>query len=185
MSQKREKGKIAHGEWQKIVARYESGDTITQIGRDYGCTAPAIRYIVRKSGKLRDAAPSGSRAPMPHRVPPRSELPAPRAGRSRDDRGDRPQSVEWQVPPRTADRGLFGLELRKRVTGDVAAFLVAFDQANATNAESLDALQDATDRLMRASARVRIEIERLLVREVGSDDADLATSFAARGVARA
>jgi hypothetical protein len=51
--------------------------------------------------------------------------------------------------------------MRKRVTGDLAAFLVAFEQTDPNDPESLDALQEATDRLMRAAARVRIELERL------------------------
>ncbi len=49
----------------------------------------------------------------------------------------------------------------------------------------LDALQDATDRLMRTTARVRIELERLLVPETGTDDTALVTGFVTPGVARA
>jgi hypothetical protein len=77
------------------------------------------------------------------------------------------------------------MDVRKRVTGDVAAFLVALDQATANNAGSLDALQDATDRLMRTTARVRIELERLLAPEVGTDDNALVTGFVTPVVARA
>ncbi len=56
-------------------------------------------------------------------------------------------------------------ELRARVDGDIAAFLTAFDAALAEDTqESRAALREATDRLLRAGARTRIELERLEAR---------------------
>jgi hypothetical protein len=56
-------------------------------------------------------------------------------------------------------------ELRARVDGDIAAFLSAFDGALAEDTpESRTALREATDRLLRAGARTRIELERLEAR---------------------
>jgi hypothetical protein len=56
-------------------------------------------------------------------------------------------------------------ELRTRVDGDIAAFLAAFDAALAGDTqESRSALREATDRLLRAGARTRIELERLEAR---------------------
>jgi hypothetical protein len=56
-------------------------------------------------------------------------------------------------------------ELRARVDGDIAAFLVAFDAALLEDTqESRSALREATDRLLRAGARTRIELERLEAR---------------------
>jgi hypothetical protein len=56
-------------------------------------------------------------------------------------------------------------ELRTRVDGDIAAFLAAFDAALAEDTqESRAALREATDRLLRAGARTRIELERLEAR---------------------
>ena len=56
-------------------------------------------------------------------------------------------------------------ELRTRVDGDIAAFLTAFDAALAADTqESRAALREATDRLLRAGARTRIELERLEAR---------------------
>src|SRR5215204_4886544 len=56
-------------------------------------------------------------------------------------------------------------ELRARVDGDIAAFLAAFDAALAEDTqESRSALREATDRLLRAGARTRIELERLEAR---------------------
>lgn len=56
-------------------------------------------------------------------------------------------------------------ELRTRVDRDIAAFLAAFDAALAGDTqESRSALREATDRLLRAGARTRIELERLEAR---------------------
>jgi hypothetical protein len=56
-------------------------------------------------------------------------------------------------------------ELRARVDGDIAAFLAAFDAALAHDSqENRAALREATDRLLRAGARTRIELERLEAR---------------------
>jgi hypothetical protein len=56
-------------------------------------------------------------------------------------------------------------ELRARVGGDIAAFLAAFDVALGDDTqENRSALREATDRLLRAGARTRIELERLEAR---------------------
>ena len=56
-------------------------------------------------------------------------------------------------------------ELRARVEGDITVFLRAFDDALAQDTqESRAALREATDRLLRAGARTRIELERLEAR---------------------
>jgi len=56
-------------------------------------------------------------------------------------------------------------DLRARVDGDIAAFLAAFDAALAEDTQaSRSALREATDRLLRAGARTRIELERLEAR---------------------
>ena len=55
--------------------------------------------------------------------------------------------------------------LRERVDGDIAAFLAAFDAAlDHDTSESRTELREATDRLLRAGARTRIELERLEAR---------------------
>jgi hypothetical protein len=64
------------------------------------------------------------------------------------------------------DRGTFiDRALRERVDGDISAFLAAFDAALADDTiESRAELREATDRLLRAGARTRIELERLEAR---------------------
>jgi hypothetical protein len=56
-------------------------------------------------------------------------------------------------------------ELRMRVEADIDAFLAAFDAAlEEDSPEHRSALREATDRLLRAGARTRIELERLEAR---------------------
>jgi hypothetical protein len=67
--------------------------------------------------------------------------------------------------PRNGNGSFIDQELRSRVDGDIAAFLAAFDAALAADThESRFGLREATDRLLRAGARTRIELERLEAR---------------------
>lgn len=57
--------------------------------------------------------------------------------------------------------GVLDPELRKRVADAVAEFERCFDAAVAQpTSKNFDALREATDRLMRAGARVLMELER-------------------------
>jgi hypothetical protein len=69
-------------------------------------------------------------------------------------------------PRISGDTGTFiDKALRERVEADIAVFLTAFDAALAQDTpESRAGLRDATDRLLRAGARTRIELERLEAR---------------------
>lgn len=50
--------KIPQGEWDAIAARHAQGETIARIAQDYGCTAPAIHYILkRQKQRAKPAAP--------------------------------------------------------------------------------------------------------------------------------
>jgi len=153
MANPRAKGKIPHGEWPQILAKYAGGETIAQIGRDYGCTAPAIRYIIRRSGRLKSvsgrkvlqprpltsASGGAGRRPLPHRAS-----------------ADRPGT----------SASLLGTQLLTRVTGDTVSFLAALDHAVLESSPgSLTVLQDAIDALMRSAARTRIELGRMLNRD--------------------
>jgi hypothetical protein len=135
---KGQKGKISAAEWPSIVARHRRGESLASIARAYGCTAPAIAYIVKRSAwggpKGRTAGPS-------------PEAESAEAGRP----GSR----------RTPTAGL-DADLRERVNSDVAAFLVAFGAAcEEFSGSTRQRLLEATDRLLRAGARTRIELERL------------------------
>ena len=79
-----------------------------------------------------------------------------------DNRG----AVRSTADPHKRDGGAFiDRALRERVDGDISAFLGAFDAALAEDTiETRANLRDATDRLLRAGARTRIELERLEAR---------------------
>src|SRR6266851_9702300 len=157
MANPRAKGKIPHGEWPQILAKYAGGETIAQIGRDYGCTAPAIRYIIRRSGELKGESGRESLRPRT------SSSGAP---------GRRNRTVSAALPRRATPAGygtpasLLGTQLLARITGDVTSFFAALDHADLEDSlESLAVLQDAIDALMRSAARTRIELGRILNRD--------------------
>lgn len=69
------------------------------------------------------------------------------------------------IPRKEGAAAFIDHELRARVDTDIAAFLAAFDVALTEDTqESRFALREATDRLLRAGARTRIELERLEAR---------------------
>jgi hypothetical protein len=41
--------KIPQGDWNAIAARYAQGESISRIAQSYGCTPPAIHYILKRS----------------------------------------------------------------------------------------------------------------------------------------
>jgi transposase-like protein len=144
----REKGKIPHAEWPAIFARYEKGESIASIARDYHCTAPAIRYIVRRQ-------PAEAGTPAQTAVLetlavafPKSE-PKDQAASRRPPRDGAPSS--GGIPP----------DVHRRIAGEISLFLVALDTALVEDKpESLTTLRDATDKLMRAAARLYLELGR-------------------------
>ncbi len=76
-----------------------------------------------------------------------------------------PQMPRDEPPARKNGGAALDQELRSRVDGDISAFLAAFDAVlEADSHESRFSLKEATDRLLRAGARTRIELERLEAR---------------------
>ena len=167
MAKRREKGKIPHAEWSAIRMRHAAGESLASIARDYDCTGPAIRYIINRSPDGEQAAPAaaprgdGNAAAgvFPSQSPsfPSPDRPVPQAVVP-DDR--RPGAVP--IDP----------ELRWRVSRDIASFLTVFDSFLTTDSpDRFDQLLDATDRLMRAAARMRIEVERARAAAAAGGDA--------------
>lgn len=133
---KRQKGKIARTEWEKIARRHQGGESLASIARDYGCTAPAIRYIVNRPGLARrSAAPAAEEAP---------------------------RTADSARSPARLAAPLIDRDLRARITNDVAFFLVAVENAaDPSNAPSVDELRDAVERLLRSASRMLVVVERL------------------------
>jgi hypothetical protein len=63
--------KIPSGEWSAIAARHAKGESLSAIARSYGCTPPAIHYVLKRNGRQpvekveepAEAAPSISNTP--------------------------------------------------------------------------------------------------------------------------
>jgi transposase-like protein len=71
--------KIPQGEWNAIAARYAQGESISRIAQSYGCTPPAIHYILKRN-KQRAALnpgppPIGAREPAPAPMRPAAATP--------------------------------------------------------------------------------------------------------------
>jgi len=104
----------------------------------------------------------GQFGPRPSAQPPRP-YDQPRYGYGHPAPQHRPGNGETSSKDGSAS--YIDKELRARVDGDIAAFLSAFDAALALDTQdSRSALREATDRLLRAGARTRIELERLEAR---------------------
>jgi hypothetical protein len=90
--------KIPQGEWSAIAARYAKGESISRIAQSYGCTPPAIHYILKQSRRkavenLAQSANDGSdSSPAPIRqsaqTPTASDIYHPT-----EPRGDAPVSM--------------------------------------------------------------------------------------------
>src|SRR5258708_40368357 len=106
----RKKRNISRNEWPRIMSKYDSGRSIAQIGRDYGCTAPAIRYIIKRVGMLK--GDGSGKGPLSERKT--SPSPTSRSPTSRSKSG--------------TSAGLLRPELCARVTGDVVSVLAALDR---------------------------------------------------------
>ncbi|HVC53161.1 MAG TPA: hypothetical protein VND87_14165 [Stellaceae bacterium] len=106
--------------------------------------------------------PAAERPDLRPPLPPRDPPPA-RYGYS--PYGERAETRDADPGRRKEGGNFIDQELRARVDGDIAAFLAAFDAALADDTvDSRSALREATDRLLRAGARTRIELERLEAR---------------------
>jgi hypothetical protein len=139
------RGKIPREEWPKIAARFHSGHSLTEIARSYNCTAPAIRYIVARvsargaKGKKMDRDKLEKIAVL---APPENRRAARIGG----------------LAPDSPTRDIWG-----RINFDIATFLAAMDSLSSDDSDDdYEALLDATDRLLWASARTRLELERIL-----------------------
>ncbi len=115
---------------------------------------------------------NGFRPPQAQPPQERQEPRQPQARYGFPQNGERnfneaPSRIDAEAARRNnKDPGTFiDQELRDRVDGDIAAFLAAFDAALAGDTlDSRAGLREATDRLLRAGARTRIELERLEAR---------------------
>lgn len=177
----RARGKIRREEWPRISERFHRGETLTEIARSYGCTSPAIRYIL---GRMVNgsAGKSSFRGTEPSVLDQDGE------------RGSRGQRATAHVQPTGrggaptggAATSSAGNEIWSRVNNDIATFLAAMDALFASESDrNYESLLKATDRLLWASARTRLEVERVLAerRAPGLRRKGTATTAANREIA--
>ena len=116
---------------------------------------PASRQQGESAGFAPQTQPRQPPVPRPSFGPP----PGP-VGPELGSAGMLDQTKKARVSGAYIDRAL-----RERIDEDIAAFLAAFDAAlDHDTTESRTELREATDRLLRAGARTRIELERLEAR---------------------
>jgi hypothetical protein len=131
------------------------------------------------SGERFNPRPTGAQSALgqPPRQGPIDQRPTPYspevAARTDAMSMRQPDGLHDTVPNRPVGEGQRGREggafidraLRERVDGDIVVFLAAFDAAlDQDTPETRTELREATDRLLRAGARTRIELERLEAR---------------------
>ena len=147
MEKSSKRGKIPQSDWPSIMARYEAGETLSSIARTYDCSPPAQPYRPTPQNQQQYQHANHDIAP-PH-----------------TNTGDGGHPMPQSEQRKEASGAFIDRELRVRVEADIAAFLAAFDAALAEDtSDSRAGLREATDRLLRAGARTRIELERLEAR---------------------
>ena len=181
--------KIPQGEWSAIAARYEKGELISGIARGYGCTPPAIHYILKRhrqspatavrplargQPEVAAAAPVAAYAPEPtqpvrpagkseHYAPfpvlVRASPPLAAASSPPAAKPDHKPDQRPIVPPPTP--GLDS-ELHTRAEAAIAMFRSSFDAALMEGSPGVrERLRQAAADLMRVAARTTIVLDRV------------------------
>lgn len=159
MAKRREKGKIPHGEWSAIRTRHAAGESLASIARDYGCTGPAIRYIINRPTEGMTPGDAAVANPAP-RIPDGTDEPVAPPAASPASSAPPVPPVASSLPAQPAAPGI-DPDLRWRVSSEIASFLTVFDSFLTSDSQDrYDDLLAATDRLMRVAARTHIELER-------------------------
>jgi len=177
--------KIPQGEWSAIAARYEKGESISGIARGYGCTPPAIHYILKRHRQLpatavrpltrgqpaaAAAAPIAAHAPEPTppaRIVGKSEHYAPslvlvRASPSLAASSSAPADKPDQRPAAPPPTPGLDSELHTRAEAAIAMFRSSFDAALIEGSPGVrERLRQAAADLMRVAARTTIVLDRL------------------------
>jgi hypothetical protein len=72
--------KIPQGEWDAIAARYMRGESISRIAQSYGCTPPAIHYILKRNKQRTTPDIQQSLKPTPQALSPMVHRPVQSLG---------------------------------------------------------------------------------------------------------
>jgi hypothetical protein len=177
--------KIPQGEWSAIAARYEKGESISEIARGYGCTPPAIHYILKRHRQApatavrpltRGQPAAAAAAPIaayahdptpPGRIAGKSEhyTPSPvlvRAGPPLAAASSPPPGKPDQRPAGPPPTPGLDSELHTRAEAAIAMFRSSFDAALMEGSPGVrERLRQAAADLMRVAARTTIVLDRV------------------------
>jgi hypothetical protein len=173
--------KIPQGEWNAIAARYAQGESISRIAQTYGCTPPAIHYILKRNrqrtaqkveqplnGRPESLAASTREASQMPTAPPPS-----RSAQPRQEEHGAFQPVPSEIRASAAAPGKMGgapaftagldSELHGRAEAAIEAFRSSFDAALSEEGSPIvrQRLRQAASDLMRVAARTTIVLDRL------------------------
>jgi transposase-like protein len=185
--------KIPQGEWNAIAARYQKGESISGIARGYGCTPPAIHYILKRHRQLPATAIRPLTTTQPAAVAPapiaayapEPTPPARIAGKS-EHYTPSPVLVRASPPPAAASSPPAGKpdqrpvgppatpgldsELHTRAEAAIAMFRSSFDAALIEGTPGVrERLRQAAADLMRVAARTTIVLDRVIAGAERSD----------------
>jgi hypothetical protein len=186
--------KIPQGEWRAIAARYENGESISGIARGYGCTPPAIHYILKRHRELPAATVrplTPARPPMAAAAPiaayaPEPTPPAPTASKSEHytpspvlvraspplaaAAPSSPSGKPDQRPAAQPPTPGLDSELHTRAEAAIAMFRSSFDAALMEGSPGVrERLRQAAADLMRVAARTTIVLDRVTAGAERSD----------------
>ena len=165
--------KIPQGEWSAIAARCQNGESISNIARSYGCTPPAIHYILKRSrqrlaaaGALRSQVPAASDAAASASLsPPAAAGPPSTAANLVRLHPAAPASAPRIAAPGPAPRPVatpgLDADLHHRAEAAIEQFRTSFAAAiDAGSPEMRARLREAASELMRVAARTTIVLDR-------------------------
>lgn len=181
--------KIPQGEWYAIAARYEKGKSMSGIARGYGCTPPAIHYILKRHRQLPATAVRPLTAARPEAAAAASIAayaaeptpPGPIAGTSGHDApspvllrasppiaaaspppAGKPDHKPDQRPAAPPPTPGLDSELHTRAEAAIAMFRSSFDAALMEGSPDVrERLRQAAADLMRVAARTTIVLDRV------------------------
>jgi hypothetical protein len=164
--------KIPRDEWSAIAARYAKGESISRIAQSYGCTPPAIHYILkgtRQKATYNLEQPLNCRSKTPQDLAPQlTQTPAasdiPHAIGSRHEARDATRSAADKSTPSAAEPSALRIVINGRAA-TVTPTLRDLNQpampqvqpGRAPNIDGGSALTARLDRELRGRAEAAIE----------------------------
>jgi hypothetical protein len=158
------------------MARHDKGEALAQIAADYGCSAPAISYILKRAREITGVAvmPPAVHEDKEDGLTEDSSNGAETADMDAKDsawkkraaRVEASDTAELRPAALRADNDArsiwFTHETQHEISHHVASFVVALDcLLGEQSVENIELMMTASERLMQVAARTRIEAARM------------------------